>query len=727
MVQLRVDVEAARARSEFNATNRSVRDLGDGLNAAQRQADQLGDELTSATARADQAVRVFERAEQAADDAADEMNRLRQQVDALGSSAPQALVEQLRQAEDHLRDAEREEQRLRDRMEEAVQEQHRLNRAFNDGGDEVRRITRELALAQVEAARLRRIMDDANRRAANPLRGAQRGLLGFRRQIDQALSTGGRGLRDVMRDAWNSLPVEIKGAVIGAGVVMGLVFAEAVAATVNAALLATLGVGVLAAVVATAAKTSSAVRAAFSDTFGSIGDEIAALARDVAEGPLIRAAGIFGQTWDDIAGDVQGAFGDVGKYIEPLAHGLAGLVENVMPGLREGLKAAGPILDELAAALPEIGDAISDMFHSLSEGSGGATKGFLLLIATITGTLRAVGAVVGWLSRQFDTTTMFVADMLTLLSKIPGVGAAFEGVARQAREFAAAGTGAALTLDATGVAADQAASATRRQADATRRAASEAYDLTQNLGKLLDAELGVMDATIAWEKAWDDMTAAVQENGTSLDVHTSKGRANIQVVRDLADAARRQFEASIEAAGGQNASAAAVAAATQKYLADLSALREHAKALGYDVTKIDEIIAAYKRAAAMQNIVKTFTVEYRTAGSIPKDMRVGSGSIKGYASGVTRAPAGWAWVGEKGPELMRLRGGEQILSAMESARAAGARAGVTSAGAASGKPTVVNYNVYPSTPVGSTPGDVGKAVVEAIRAYERGSGPGWRS
>lgn len=35
--------------------------------------------------------------------------------------------------------------------------------------------------------------------------------------------------------------------------------------------------------------------------------------------------------------------------------------------------------------------------------------------------------------------------------------------------------------------------------------------------------------------------------------------------------------------------------------------------------------------------------------------------ISAYASGTNSAPPGWAWVGEEGPELMRMRGGEQVL------------------------------------------------------------------
>lgn len=42
------------------------------------------------------------------------------------------------------------------------------------------------------------------------------------------------------------------------------------------------------------------------------------------------------------------------------------------------------------------------------------------------------------------------------------------------------------------------------------------------------------------------------------------------------------------------------------------------------------------------------------------------GHHHGYAGGTLSAAPGWAWVGESGPELMRLTGGEQVLSASES-------------------------------------------------------------
>ncbi len=37
--------------------------------------------------------------------------------------------------------------------------------------------------------------------------------------------------------------------------------------------------------------------------------------------------------------------------------------------------------------------------------------------------------------------------------------------------------------------------------------------------------------------------------------------------------------------------------------------------------------------------------------------------VSAYASGTSNAPPGWAWVGEEGPELIRMRGGETVLPA----------------------------------------------------------------
>jgi SLT domain-containing protein len=85
---------------------------------------------------------------------------------------------------------------------------------------------------------------------------------------------------------------------------------------------------------------------------------------------------------------------------------------------------------------------------------------------------------------------------------------------------------------------------------------------------------------------------------------------------------------------------------------------------------------------------------------------MGIGSGHGYALGTASAAAGWAWVGERGPELVRFRGGEQVRP-------------VTAGGG-----TVIN-NFTITLPPGSD-AEQGRRIVSYIRSYESGSGTRWR-
>jgi minor tail protein len=78
---------------------------------------------------------------------------------------------------------------------------------------------------------------------------------------------------------------------------------------------------------------------------------------------------------------------------------------------------------------------------------------------------------------------------------------------------------------------------------------------------------------------------------------------------------------------------------------------------------------------------KNITIQVTSAGTVQRVQReinsitgkvvaiqVGSvrTGVRGFASGTDSAPPGWAWTGEEGPELVRMRGGEQVLDAKAS-------------------------------------------------------------
>ena len=70
-------------------------------------------------------------------------------------------------------------------------------------------------------------------------------------------------------------------------------------------------------------------------------------------------------------------------------------------------------------------------------------------------------------------------------------------------------------------------------------------------------------------------------------------------------------------------------------------------------------------AALGQTAANALGLDLRLAASASAS---DGGTVGAFASGTFNAPPGWAWVGEEGPELMRMRGGETVLPADVSER-----------------------------------------------------------
>ena len=81
--------------------------------------------------------------------------------------------------------------------------------------------------------------------------------------------------------------------------------------------------------------------------------------------------------------------------------------------------------------------------------------------------------------------------------------------------------------------------------------------------------------------------------------------------------------------------------------------------------------------AVADGAMNSFNYALSNRPSIGSTLNVGLANVRssfeaigGFASGTPDAPPGWAWVGEEGPELMYLHGGETILPAETSAKMA---------------------------------------------------------
>ena len=77
---------------------------------------------------------------------------------------------------------------------------------------------------------------------------------------------------------------------------------------------------------------------------------------------------------------------------------------------------------------------------------------------------------------------------------------------------------------------------------------------------------------------------------------------------------------------------------------------------------------AHALADAINAIPSTKTVDVQIVSSQGLHAIASAGSVPGHASGTPNAAPGIALVGERGPELMMMGGGESIFNATETAR-----------------------------------------------------------
>jgi hypothetical protein len=111
-------------------------------------------------------------------------------------------------------------------------------------------------------------------------------------------------------------------------------------------------------------------------------------------------------------------------------------------------------------------------------------------------------------------------------------------------------------------------------------------------------------------------------------------------------------------------------------------IAEYGRTPKFEVTRFDaQTAAAQQQAADLANTMDRL----RQAVIIPVHIEqsgtfhVPGSGVQGQASGTGSAPAGWSWVGERGPELMNFRGGERVLSHPQSMRVSRGYAGGTGA------------------------------------------------
>ena len=160
--------------------------------------------------------------------------------------------------------------------------------------------------------------------------------------------------------------------------------------------------------------------------------------------------------------------------------------------------------------------------------------------------------------------------------------------------------------------------------------------------------------------------------GLAADMVKAVNDGNTQALTDLANTLGEISESQAEAAGdvaewttGLNEQMDQLIQDMEEDIAALD-MSEEAAAGGRATVQayidqaegmLPQVRAAYKKVAAAAVI----SMGYIPYSDSAYHANGNTGIYGGFASGTENAPPGWYWVGEDGPELMRMHGGEQIL------------------------------------------------------------------
>jgi hypothetical protein len=227
---------------------------------------------------------------------------------------------------------------------------------------------------------------------------------GFGKTGEKAAVAFGEGFTEILPQTLASgvkfLAANPEFAAIGAAVAVPL--AAGLSAALSGAVLAgTAGVG-LGAGIALAAK-SSEVHDAWVEVANTGMHSLQDAASSFQE-PLVRAAKVFGDELDQDLPRIRRDFEIIAPLVDDLAKGAAGFFHNLQPGLQDAFRGAVPVIKELSAELPKLGDDVSHFFSDLG-GTGRASAQALSLAIDATGaSLRGLGTVLAETSTLFELT-----------------------------------------------------------------------------------------------------------------------------------------------------------------------------------------------------------------------------------------------------------------------------------------------------------------------------------
>ena len=454
----------------------------------------------------------------------------------------------------------------------------------------------------------------------------QRGELAKLERLRKDLMPGNRNLNAMtfLGVDFSSLLAESRGVGIASLVGVGVAAAPLLSAVLSSAVVGGIGLGGVVGGAVLAAKDERVHRA-----WTVVGTELQqqlTAAGEAFVAPVERAAFIARRAFADAG--IRNLLEQAAKLVDPLAVGTAGLGRNLGRGFGAAVEGAGPTIEMLSRELPDLGDAIAQMLHSLASSGPEAALGMKDFLDVTEGSVVALGHLLSGLTRVYALTRNPVWEQVFKNVPMGGIlevaDKLMEGQTALHRYFGDQTNGA------------------KNFATQLAHARDNVEALSLSLDKLFGAKFTADEAQIAAKGNLFGLKAVLKDNKGAFG-NTAEGFADRRAVLDAIQDAIRMRDAM------RNAGASAETA-NQAYMNQIAAIKKIGVEAGITKAELDKLAGPYEIALFVT-----------TKGRVPQGIKyTGSYALEGeFARLPGRAAGGpvladrWYRVDEQQPERYR--------------------------------------------------------------------------
>lgn len=357
------------------------------------------------------------------------------------------------------------------------------------------------------------------------------------------------------------------------------------------------------------------------------------------------------------------------------------------------------VINESGNAVENLADHIREVGKVQTTTFGNNANPFADATVDITDKLIQAGLTVEQYSelvvRGADATREWAAAQEAAGNKVdPGL---LLGIAQDTADYAGATDKAAASAKFFGEKQEDVAKAADKAREAIDKQAEALWGLQDARNAANGAVLDQESASFAYLNALDDLAGAVDDTSTLVNEQAV-------ALNQAKEAALGLAEATVETARKQ-------AEANGVQYTAVDGAKQQLAALEYLAAGLDPSSDLYKALQGYIDLQKQVLTDVRTTyGATFADVPQGAGrsvrgKVQGFAGGTKSAPAGVAWVGEQGPELVNFRGGESVTPAPQSAAIAGGS-------------TTINVTVNTL----KADADIGRVIADSYAAHIRNGG-----